>query len=155
MMVSDSEVREHYEQSLSCIETGKNFGIHFATVCNKVRKAGGEMLRPKGRKRFIGDDGYVYIFIPVGDPLHYMATRSRCYAAEHRLVMVNHLGRSLLPGENVHHINGDKTDNHIENLELWRKPQPTGIVIRCNDCGSTNCTPSGGALKACSIGGSR
>ncbi len=45
---------------------------------------------------------------------------------EHRYVFYTDLGRMPLPGENVHHINGDKTDNRLENLELWRSSQPKG-----------------------------
>ena len=62
--------------------------------------------------------GYIMIWVEPGHPFFSMAPRTRRYIPEHRLVMAEHLGRCLTTDELVHHLNGTKDDNRIENLAL-------------------------------------
>lgn len=94
-----------------------------ATLCrsctNKSSKGENHGSWKGGRVK--DSSGYIKIY----DPSHPTATNGR-YVLEHRVVMESHLGRHLYDHENVHHLNGDRTDNRIENLELWSSNQPAG-----------------------------
>jgi hypothetical protein len=74
----------------------------------------------KSATRYVNPrDGYVRIKLD-------HPRSSRGWVREHIVVMEATLGRPLLPGEEVHHINGVKDDNRPENLELWVVRQPKG-----------------------------
>ncbi len=80
-------------------------------------------------------EGYIGVRVTHDDMMASMAVRSG-YVLEHRLVMARHLGRPLHDGESVHHINGDRTDNRLENLQLRQGKHGKGTVMCCADCGS-------------------
>jgi len=75
----------------------------------------------KGGKR-IARDGYVRIRLR-----NHPCSDKTGWIAEHRVVMEDYLGRYLQPCEAVHHKNGNRHDNRLENLELWNRKHPTGI----------------------------
>ena len=79
----------------------------------------------KGGRR-IQRRGYVEVYAPEHPTRINSISKTKQYVLEHRLVMEKALGRYLEPYENVHHKNGIRDDNRIENLELWAKFQPPG-----------------------------
>lgn len=86
------------------------------THYTRLRKYGDPTVS-KNKGRHFNQKGYAFVPDPSGK-LHTIA--------EHRLVMQQHLGRKLAKGENVHHLNGDRQDNRLQNLELWNTSQPSG-----------------------------
>jgi len=76
---------------------------------------------------------YIQIRLQPDDPYYPMATH-RGYAWEHRLVMAKHIGRCLLKSEHVHHLNGIRTDNRIENLELLSQANHSIKTTLCAHC---------------------
>ena len=76
----------------------------------------------RSKRRFIHKSGYVYVW----SKNHPSTTPRNCYLLEHRVVMEKAIGRYLQRYETVHHKNGIRHDNRIENLELWSKQHPSG-----------------------------
>jgi hypothetical protein len=80
---------------------------HFCVSCSNKQKAYGIYKKEGYNVVTIKPDGF---FAPMRN--------ARGGVLEHRLVMAKHLGRNLQPWEIVHHRNGVRDDNRIENLEL-------------------------------------
>lgn len=73
-------------------------------------------FRRTGARRYVSG-GYVFVQDPAD---------GYKYQREHRVVMEAAIGRKIRPEEDVHHRNGVRTDNRLENLELWSHSQPRG-----------------------------
>lgn len=89
-------------------------------VKNGIKKRGNKNCNWKGGRKNNGQ-GYILKYAPN----HPKCDSHRC-VLEHRLVMENFIGRLLYKDETVHHKNGIRDDNRIENLELRSGFHPQG-----------------------------
>lgn len=88
--------------------------------CLKKSKRGPENHMWKGGRRKT-TRGYIIIWNP-----DHLNSNISGYVREHILVMSEYLGRPLTKKESVHHKNGIKDDNRLENLEVWCNNHPSG-----------------------------
>ena len=120
-----------------CKECGVEFDSypsHKRRYCSKkcayLARTGAKSWRWKGGVRRDGDYNRVYV-------------GTNKYVPEHRLIMEKHLGRKLNKDEVVHHVNGDKKDNRLENLRVlniashshFHNMKHGLFSLRCHFCG--------------------
>lgn len=100
---------------------------HKSRVNNPMKGRFGELNPHFKRGWYVNQLGYVVMLNPdSNDPK---------YILEHRHVMSRHIGRPLRDDEVVHHINRNKADNRIENLEIRENADHSSEHARCGETG--------------------
>lgn len=123
--------------------SGKRTIVHALALCPRSRP--GQSERQRGPRNpawkggvTVGGNGYRYVLLDSSDPMFSMANKER-RVMEHRLIVARNIGRPLEAWEQVHHKNGTRTDNRLDNLELWKRPQPSGIRQADYHCPGCTC----------------
>jgi hypothetical protein len=134
---------EQHSAGRSQSDLARELGITQTSISVRFRAVGIYARRGRehhgtwkgGRIEIAG--GYVGV-LATEDDLPYGTPNASGYILEHRLVMGRALGRRLARTETVHHINGDRADNRLENLQLRQGAHGKGAAHRCRSCGSTD-----------------
>lgn len=117
-----------YESGISGRSLSDIFKISDKTTLNYLHK-NNVKIRSLSESQYKGSrtknsHGYITVHVLPKDYKYKVSNRPNML--EHRLIMSRHLNRKLKRYENVHHINGIRDDNRLENLELWSSSQVPG-----------------------------
>lgn len=127
-----------YESGLTMVEIAAELGCKSVEPVKRVLRQRGVRRHQRGSRR-PAPNGYLYEYVGISDPLRSMAKKNGS-VLQHRLVMARHLGRPLRGSERVHHRNGIRHDNRVENLELWQSGHPNGQrVTEGRHCPTCTC----------------
>lgn len=115
----------YYRKQIKKQKNACSFCSHSCTAKHVFKKYGGSKHSKWRGGVVIDKNGYKMIHDRKSD-----MSMSNGYVLEHRRVMAKHIGRSLSSSELVHHINGNKLDNRIENLTILDRGKHSGIHIK-------------------------
>lgn len=138
----EAKLREMSDRGMTCAEIGQQLGKSPESVRRAMVRRRIPRQEPKARPEHnyfwtggmtVDRHGYILVKMPGHPDGNHLG-----YVRQHRLVMSEHLGRPLLPGEVVDHRNDDTSDNRIENLRLFAS---NGEHLRVTRTGRSKLTP--------------
>ena len=132
------QICDMFKEGKTVTEIAKYFGNTHSRICKVLNSRGLRSRKPNINRpdgKIVMKEGYLGIRIPDDDPLVCMRT-NRGEVLEHRYVMAKSIGRPLTKDETVHHKNGNREDNRLENLQLMKSRHGKGQAHQCVDCGS-------------------
>lgn len=131
------KLKEVYEKLNSLQKTADYFGVSKKLILNHMKRfnipRNKRVKADRIKKVDTYHKGYITTwngYIKVKAPKYYKYKDNKGYIMQHRLVMEQHIGRYLAPDEEVHHIDGDKKNNKIENLLLVPRKEHRRIHLK-------------------------
>ena len=120
-------IKKLYLSGCSTRQLARKFNVDCGTIMSTLIKLNVTTRNTSERNhknsRYVTQAGYIRLTPRLLEDFKLIPTRT---TLEHRLVMARSLNRPLFKHENVHHINGNRQDNRLINLELWSTFQLSG-----------------------------